>query len=108
MFRFQNARGTGAHDDGDAMGPIPLLRFRHCDHESILLQPEPGQPVIATVESLQFIPERKILQPFDSSDVGLECDIFEVAECQSRSPLAQGLEDRAHTASICCDKGKGR
>ena len=80
MFRFQNARGTGPHDDGYAVGVISLLRFRDRDHESILLQPEPGQPVIATIESFQFIPERKILQSFDSSDVGLECDIFEVAE----------------------------
>ena len=53
LLRAENAGRTTAQKNSDALPSIPLCRSLHVLHETILLQCQMGQAVVAAVEVLQ-------------------------------------------------------
>ena len=69
VFGLEDAGGAGSHDDGDAVGAVTLLGFRHRHHEPILLEAQPCESVVPAVKPLQPVLKSKVFKSIDPPDI---------------------------------------
>ena len=75
------------HDDTDALRAEPGLQVLDIVQESVLVQAEPGELVIAAVQMLETGRQRYGLDSFDATDPRVEVAAVEIVSPEAGTPL---------------------
>ena len=88
-----NARRARSYDDTDPVSADTRLEFRNAFQETVLLQAEPGQLVVPTLEVLEAFGHLYCFESLDAANPGIEVTTLEIIARQPRLP---GPERIAH------------
>ena len=98
-----NTGRAGAHDDGDAMRADAIGKFPHRRQHAVLLQTEPRELVVATLQTVQSLRQRDIFNAVDAANPGIEVATVEIVTAKPGLPLAKRTAKRRQS-----DSGRGR
>ncbi len=87
-----DAGGGGAQQQRDAVGAVARARGVHAVEEAVLVQAQPGQPVVAAIPAGQRGRQRDGLHAIDAADPARQRRAAEIVRAQAAAGMPQCIE----------------
>ena len=104
-FGRMQSRGARTEIKADPRGTVTIARRRDSFGESILLEAQLRQAVVAAIVVEEVGPHAKIVERRHRSDVSIDAGGLEIAGRESGALLAQGVAHRLHSRAEAVHDG---
>ena len=107
LFARADARRGRTEHERDAVGAVMRARGARGVDETVRLQPEPGETVVAAFPVREFRRQRRILEPRDAADEAVQRRGAEVVAAEAGTARTERVQQRGAAAARRARGGMG-